>query len=296
MLMHNWSDVRSANYQAFWIVDKGMDTPRRHDLYTPGDYLARMMTQHHEITIWTEPDSIGFFCIEVYDSEPDFAPVIWDHIVEASIYLPTGGFQVEAGAMGVFTEYQVAPGWHRVRSFHSINHLAAYNNYYKITVWPAPFSPLKVVKHYSPLNLSESIYSRTVEVLIRWLAGANDVRLNLTHYRRYLKGPGFVGLHTLFYEAALDVRRYYSAVLERFVMLGGNCQRITHKDRSLSIFDGEYVQAMAQALAVFSVITHRASDEAYVIGDKDTVDLLAYISGNIDKWRSQVEAQGQASH
>jgi DNA-binding ferritin-like protein len=297
MLMHSWSDTRLPNYQAFWIVDKGMRTP--HPPHSSEEeFRERMRTQDHWIAIWTERDAYALFCVEVYDSEPNYSPIIWDHIVEASIHLPTGGFQVAAGCLGVFTEFQVLPGWYRVRAFHSIHNLNDHQQYYRIVVWPAPFSPLNVIKQFSPHNFSESICLRMVEVLVRRLAHANDLRAQLVQARMGVVGPNAAALQELFFKIYVDVSDFWDLIRDRVDELGGNLRDIgAHYPYSglptVNADGAVYVKNISDALATHSTLTRQASDEAYVIGDKESVDLLAYIARAIGKWRSEVEAQGQ---
>ena len=54
--------------------------------------------------------------VEIHDAEPEYNLDEWDHIAEASLHLPTGYLEVHECTGGPVAEFEIAPGWYRVRS------------------------------------------------------------------------------------------------------------------------------------------------------------------------------------
>jgi hypothetical protein len=108
-----------------------------------------MKVADHWLVIWMERDNTAPLSIEMHDSEPTYAAAIWDHIAEASIHVPTGNLQIDTGTLGLITKFAIEPGWYRIRSFHANLKANGANQKYKIVVWPAPSSDLKVIKQFA---------------------------------------------------------------------------------------------------------------------------------------------------
>jgi hypothetical protein len=95
--------------------------------------------------------------VEVHDTEPDYNPGQWDHIAEGSLHLPTGQLQVHECTGGPVADFEVAPGWYRVRSFHGgfdtidASKLEG-NDHYLAVLWPAPPADVRVLKQWLQLR------------------------------------------------------------------------------------------------------------------------------------------------
>ena len=153
MRTQHWTGKIFADYHQFYLWDKGM-APEAPTEYSEQDVRYRIKTGMHVVVIQPERNLTVPVAIEVHDSEPGCSLDRWDHVAEASLHLPTGALQVESCTGGSITEFEVVPGWYRVRSFHanltsiSIDGLEGEDTY-KVVVWPAPCSPTKVLKQFT---------------------------------------------------------------------------------------------------------------------------------------------------
>ncbi|MDQ3687197.1 MAG: hypothetical protein M3430_16600 [Acidobacteriota bacterium] len=123
--------------------------------YTEEDVLRRIKAGPNVVVIQPERNMEVPVEVEVHDVEPGYVPDEWEHIVEASLHLPTGRLQVHECTGGVVAEFKVEPGWYRVRSFHGgFDTIAEYGaegeDYYRVVLWPAPPAEVVVVKQWVP--------------------------------------------------------------------------------------------------------------------------------------------------
>ena len=89
--------------------------------------------------------------VEIVEVEPPLALTAWDHVVEASLHLPTGRLQLHECTGGTVADFQVAPGWYRIRSCQSgLDSIDSTgldgNDHYHLTLWPAPQAEVRIVK------------------------------------------------------------------------------------------------------------------------------------------------------
>ena len=98
-----------ADYHQFYLWDRGMTNQAPED-YTPEDVRRRLKTGPHVVVIQPERNTTVPVEVEVHDADPGFDPAAWDHIVEASLHLPTGQLQVHECTGGPVAEFAVEPG------------------------------------------------------------------------------------------------------------------------------------------------------------------------------------------
>jgi hypothetical protein len=142
-----------ADYHQFYLWDADT-SPEPTTQFTSTDIERRLLTSPNVVTIQTERKVTIPFTLEIHDSEPAFAPEEWDHIVEASLHLPTGHLQVHECTGGVVADVFVTPGWYRVRSFHggfdTIAEIGTEGaDYYHAVLWPAPPTEIIVLRQFT---------------------------------------------------------------------------------------------------------------------------------------------------
>ena len=152
-LQHQAFDV-FADYHQFYLWDRGMTAEAPED-YTDADVYRRIKIGPHVVVIQPERNMTVPVEVEVHDADPGFDPASWDHITEASLHLPTGRLQVHECTGGPVAEFEVEPGWYRVRSLHG--GLASIDasglegsDHYRAVLWPAPPDDLRVLKQWTP--------------------------------------------------------------------------------------------------------------------------------------------------
>src|SRR5260370_5622182 len=143
-----------ADYHQFYLWDRGMTVEAPTD-YTDEDVRRRIKTGPHVVVIQSERNMTVAVEVEVHDRDPGFDAAAWDHVAEASLHLPTGQLQVHECTGGPVGEFAVDPGWYRVRSlgggFDTIDESGLEgSDHYRVVLWPAPASDLRVVKQWVP--------------------------------------------------------------------------------------------------------------------------------------------------
>jgi hypothetical protein len=139
-----------ADYFQFYLWDPGMN-PKAPEDYTPPDLERRLKTGPNVVAIVTARNMTVPVTIEIVDAEPSLDIDAWDHVAEASLHLPTGRLQLHECTGGAVADFEVAPGWYRVRSCHggldSIDSTGLEgNDRYHLVLWPAPCAELRVLK------------------------------------------------------------------------------------------------------------------------------------------------------
>ena len=142
-----------ADYHQFYLWDDGMSPEAPVD-YVDEDIKRRIKTGPHVVVIQPERNMTVAVEVEIHDSAPECSPDDWDHIAEASLHLPTGRLQVHECTCGSVAEFEVEPGWYRVRSLHG--GLATIDewgmegdDHYTVALWQAPPDEVRVVKQWT---------------------------------------------------------------------------------------------------------------------------------------------------
>lgn len=143
-----------ADYHQFYLWDREMTSTAPED-YTDEDVIRRIKVGPNVVVIQPERNMTVSVEVEIHDGEPEYRSDEWDHIAEASLHLPSGHLQVHECTGGPVADFDVTPGWYRVRSFHggfgTIDESGLEgDDYYKLVLWPAAPSKVVVVKQWSP--------------------------------------------------------------------------------------------------------------------------------------------------
>jgi hypothetical protein len=145
-----------ADYHQFYLWDRGMNPEAPVD-YTDEDCHRRIKTGPHVVVIQPERNLTVAVEVEIHDEDPGFVAAEWDHIAEASLHLPTGRLQIwqmhDYYLDDGVAEFEVEPGWYRVRSFHggfaSIDEMGLDgSDHYLAILWQAPPGKVRVVKQW----------------------------------------------------------------------------------------------------------------------------------------------------
>ena len=151
MRQHQLRTEIFADYFQFYLWDP-TQSPEAPTNYVDADTQRRIKTGRHVVVICPERNYTVPVEIEVHDAEPGFDAEEWDHIVEASLHLPGGQLQVHQCTLGAVADWEVRPGWYRVRSFHgglgTVGVLEG-NDRYRVVLWPAPPADVCVLKQWT---------------------------------------------------------------------------------------------------------------------------------------------------
>src|SRR5215467_11831617 len=146
----------------FYLLDRDT-SPKVPGHFTDEKVQRRIITGQDTLLIMPERNGTAEVVVEIHDTEPAYNPDEWNHIVEASLHLPTG--QVRVWGWGnTFEDFTVAPGWYRVRSFHggfdTIDESGREgNDRYVLVLWPTPPEELRVIKQ-TPRVLRPEFYKK----------------------------------------------------------------------------------------------------------------------------------------
>ena len=156
---------------------------------------------------------------------------------------------------------------------------------------------------YSTKNdLPEPTRREIADLLNQRLADCVDLKTQCKQAHWNVKGPHFIALHQLFDQVNASIEEYGDLLAERIVQLGGRAdgtarivaQRTTLLDYPLMLTTGaEHVAALSDVLAQFGRSARIGIEEATVLSDAGTADILTEISRGVDKWLWFVEAHQQ---
>jgi hypothetical protein len=140
-----------ADYYQFYLWDPAK-SPEAPTDYAQQDTDRRIKTGRHVVVVLPERNMSVPVEIEILDAEPAFEAEDWDHIAEASLHLESGQLQVHQCTLGPVADFEVDPGWYRVRSFHgglgTVQGLEG-DDHYRVVLWPAPPSDVRVIKQWT---------------------------------------------------------------------------------------------------------------------------------------------------
>lgn len=149
--------------------------------------------------------------------------------------------------------------------------------------------------HPTRNTLDETLRAQSVTLLNRHLAAAIDLHGQLKQAHWNVRGPGFIGVHTLFDQVAGHALADGDALAERAAALGGTVRGTVRTAAAESFLipyphDAAGVQqhcfAVCGALAAFGQSVRDAAAAAAGFGDADTADLFTNISRQVgqDLW------------
>lgn len=155
--------------------------------------------------------------------------------------------------------------------------------------------------HATRNTLSENIRAQSIELLNKHLAAGIDLHAQVKQAHWNVRGPGFIGIHELFYKVADEVDGYADRIAERTGGLGGTAhggvqvaaQRSFLVSDGLGVADeGLHVFAVADTLAAFGQSVREAIGLATGTGDAATADLFTEIARGVYHQLWLVESHG----
>jgi hypothetical protein len=145
-----------ADYFQFYVWDKGAlpDAPTD---WTEEDVVNRLKAAPNVVVVCPVRNMTVPVELEVLASEPELRSDPWDHIAECSLELPSGQLELHECTGGSAGVLSVVPGSYRVRAyFGGLDSLSedglSGDDHYRVTLWPAPRAPLRVVKQWCSAN------------------------------------------------------------------------------------------------------------------------------------------------
>lgn len=157
---------------------------------------------------------------------------------------------------------------------------------------------------YTQNDIPETDRAPIIEALNRSLADTTDVMTQTKYAHWNVRGPNFYHLHLLFDEIAETLEDHADLLAERATALGGEAigtARMTAANsripeiRTEATTGMEYVEALADSLAVHAANLRGDVDATLGYGDQDTADLYIEVSREIDKqlWFLEAHLQRQ---
>lgn len=150
-----WFRLRT-DYHQFYLVDEGIKPPAPDDYDSPAVLAQRLLVKPHLIAVMTFQPNPFSAAVEVLEAEPATELAGWDHVVEASLELPTGKLAVDTCPNGVAKRQRVTPGWYRVRvcaggmaGWEAVPEGQDPPRRFRLSLWPAGPAPVRVLKRWS---------------------------------------------------------------------------------------------------------------------------------------------------
>ena len=141
-----------ADYHQFYLWDHGKSPDAPVD-YTDEDVRRRVKADLFVVVVQPERNMTVPVELRIAERAPELDLAAWDHVAEASLEVPSGRLEIHECTGGSVDILPVKPGFHRVRahiaglSTRSTDGLDGRDSY-SITVWPAPFAEVAVLKQY----------------------------------------------------------------------------------------------------------------------------------------------------
>ncbi|MDI2090849.1 DNA starvation/stationary phase protection protein Dps [Commensalibacter oyaizuii] len=150
----------------------------------------------------------------------------------------------------------------------------------------------KSALHPTRNNLPSNTKTVVIQLLNKRLADGLDIALITKQAHWNLKGPQFIGVHTMVDGFRTEQDTFNDEMAERITALGGTAygtsQAITDTSSitpyPTDIYNVEdHIKALIERYATFANAIRQAIDEADEAGDADTADLFTGISRAMDK-------------
>ena len=138
----------------------------------------------------------------------------------------------------------------------------------------------------------EQAQDQIVELLNQVLADLISLQLHAKQALWNLKWRNFITLHEFFSNVAADAWDVVDRVAERITALGGQVEATTNllvsgtrlsSYRVEIVVGNDLVDAFSCSMEVVAEVIRDAIDQAAVLDDADTVDLLANVSQELEK-------------
>ena len=141
-----------ADYHQFYLWDGGT-SPQAPELWSDSDVLNRAKVAEHVFVVCPLRNTVVPVRVSLHNAELAVDLNLYDHVVQASVALPTGQLQVHECTGGVVLAWTVKPGTYRVLAlFSGLGTLTANGldgeDTYHLVLWPGSAVPLKVLKQW----------------------------------------------------------------------------------------------------------------------------------------------------
>ncbi len=142
-----------ADYRQFYIWDPEASGQMAPEDWTDGDVQARAKVTDHVFVVCPLRNMEIPFTLEIHEAEPRFHMAEWNHIVEASIEIPSGRIEVHECTGGSHAELSVELGTYRVRALYKglgtiTEDGLDGNDSYTLTMWRDVPQNFRVLKSY----------------------------------------------------------------------------------------------------------------------------------------------------
>jgi len=141
-----------ADYFQFYLWDAGA-MPEPPTDYAEADLRNRIKAAPFVVVIQPVRNMDVPVTLDIADMAPALDLSAWDHVAEASLDLPSGRLEIHECTGGSIDIVDIAPGSYRVRAcFAGLGTLSEDgldgDDHYHLTLWPAPATPVEVLKRY----------------------------------------------------------------------------------------------------------------------------------------------------
>lgn len=142
-----------ADYHQFYLADAEKFEFAPED-YTDEDVKRRIKNGRYVVVVQPERNMTVPVELEILMSPPNDDFSGWQHVAEASLDLPSGKLRIEECTGDVKDEITLDPNSYRVRVYYAGLDTLSFDgldgdDHYRIVIWPAPVSDVKVLKQYS---------------------------------------------------------------------------------------------------------------------------------------------------
>lgn len=142
----------------------------------------------------------------------------------------------------------------------------------------------------------------SMEVLQARLADSIDMALITKQAHWNLKGPQFIGIHTMLDTFRDEQDEYTDMMAERIIQLGGTARgtvQEVNRETNLQPYPtdiyaiADHVKALIERLSAYANSVRKNIDDTDEAGDAGTADLLTEVSRGLDKQLWFLEAHTQ---
>lgn len=141
-----------ADYHQFYLMD-AEEYPNAPEDWTDEDVQRRIKADKNIVVIQPERNMAVPVELEILDYPPNVEFDEWQHIVEASLDLPSGKLLVEECLGEVKDIINLSSGTYRIRAYYGNLDRLSFDglegdDHYKIAIWQAPFGEVNILKQY----------------------------------------------------------------------------------------------------------------------------------------------------
>jgi len=152
MLLKQYQYELFADYFQFYVEDENPKDTTEHIWDDKRTVEIGLALGKGLIAVGTERNFTVPFTLEIHDSKPDDNLSVWDRVNECSIEVPSGMLVIFG-----CTDYRpdaarvkISPQCYRARVYYggldTVTEFDKGDDYYKMILWDAPFSEMKVLK------------------------------------------------------------------------------------------------------------------------------------------------------